>query len=167
MRITKSGARIGFTIKERLEFYSIPEPNSGCVLWTRAALEKRMGYGVLNVAKRGVVAAHRLSYEEYKGPIPVGMFVCHKCDVPACINPAHLFLGTPKDNVHDMSKKGRSKKGNAGVYGVGHGNARLNDSLVRRIRTDPRPAKDIAKEIGVSKGTVQFVRAGATWRHVT
>lgn len=155
------------SIKERLDFYSIPEPNSGCLLWTGAAFEKRMGYGALNILGRGVVAAHRLAYELHYGPIPKGMFVCHKCDVPACINPDHLFLGTQADNVRDMHSKGRQAKGNKGVFGKNHGMSRLNDDLVRRIRADKRTCREIAKEIGVSKGTVIFVKSGATWKHVT
>lgn len=55
------------------------------------------------------ILAHRKSYEIFKGEIPKGFFVCHKCDVPACCNPDHLFVGTPKDNVQDGILKGRIK----------------------------------------------------------
>lgn len=69
----------------------------------------RMGYG-LSHRKGKTTPAHRIAYEAAHGEIPAGMFVCHKCDNPPCCNPAHLFLGTPQDNVDDMMAKGRQRK---------------------------------------------------------
>ncbi len=84
---------------------------SGCVLWT-AAKEPR-GYG--NIRWRGRMwRAHRLSWVAARGPIPDGLLVCHKCDVPSCINPDHLFLGTHQDNSDDKIKKGRFRGGRSG-----------------------------------------------------
>lgn len=79
---------------------------NGC--WISPILNGK-GYG--NICFRGLKSklAHRISYSEFKGEIPEQMHICHKCDVPACYNPDHLFLGTPKDNVHDGIKKGRIK----------------------------------------------------------
>lgn len=88
----------------------IPEPNSGCLLWEGAVT--RDGYGLVrrnNTNHR----VHRLAWEEAKGPIPEGLNVCHTCDVPACCNPDHLFLGTQLDNVADMRTKGRFKGGSS------------------------------------------------------
>ena len=92
------------SIAERLDARSIPEPNSGCILWTGAVA--RRGYGKLRVKNR-VTAAHRVAYELAHGPVPPGMFVCHRCDVPSCINPAHLFAGTHQQNMDDMTAKRR------------------------------------------------------------
>lgn len=151
------------TLIERMNKYYIPEPNSGCWLWT-AAVDGR-GYPVLN--ERGkIVKAHRLSYSHHNGiPIPPShLFVCHKCDVPSCINPAHLFLGTHQDNHKDMMRKGRH--GYKVHHGVDNVNSKLNDELVRKLRSDKRPRSVIAQELGVSKSLVYQVRVRKIWKHV-
>lgn len=87
---------------ERVE----PEPNSGCWLWTGPFVLG--GYGTFSVSSRRMVGAHRFAYAEVYGPIPEGMLVCHRCDVKPCVNPDHLFLGTQRDNMQDMVRKGRN-----------------------------------------------------------
>jgi len=99
---------------------SIPEPNSGCWLWLGAPTKKKNGYGVVcgGTAKYGTywhVPAHRYSYMVFRGPIPEGMCVLHKCDNGLCVNPDHLWIGTQKDNMHDCVRKGRFRGGNAGI----------------------------------------------------
>lgn len=87
----------------------IPEPNTGCWLWTASV--RTSGYGCLRIDGR-LVSAHRAAWETVHGPIPPhpdyhGLCVCHTCDTPLCINPAHLFLGTMRENMEDASRKGR------------------------------------------------------------
>lgn len=76
---------------------------NGCWIWEGSRCRN---YGTL-YHKGLTIGAHRLSYEAFNGPIAKGLLVCHSCDVPSCINPDHLWLGTQKENMQDCSKKGR------------------------------------------------------------
>lgn len=103
------GLKIGrsSTLPDRLAEFSVADPSDpagGCRLWIGA--KSRHGYGSLSWKMKRLVA-HRAAYECAFGPIPSGMVVCHRCDVPACINPTHLFIGTQRDNIRDMISKGR------------------------------------------------------------
>jgi hypothetical protein len=78
--------------------------------WLFMGLRTKFGYGEFHVTARQPVGAHRVAWIlTHGGPIPQGIYVCHTCDVPACVNPAHLYLGTPTDNARDVVVRGRRK----------------------------------------------------------
>lgn len=104
--------------------------------------------------------AHRLAWEEANGPIPVGLCVCHRCDVPACINVDHLFLGTQAGNMADMVAKGRSR------FGARHHSAILSDADALAIRGDIRAQRVIAKQYGISQQTVSEIKTRRVWKHL-
>lgn len=111
--------------------------------------------------------AHRLCFEAYVGEIPEGCFVCHRCDNPPCINPLHLFAGTPKDNITDMDDKGRRR--NVNLRGSAHGSAKLHEDDVKCIRllsSDYNMSyARIGALFGVGSTTVHYaVKYG--WRHI-
>lgn len=95
------------TVVQRFaRFVQVGEPNA-CWEWTGFRIPD--GYGQITIRSRQrTYKAHRLAWEIAHGPIPEGLQVCHKCDNPPCCNPAHLFLGTARDNVMDRERKGRS-----------------------------------------------------------
>jgi hypothetical protein len=109
--------------------------------------------------------AHRWVWEQANGPIPSGMFVCHHCDNPSCVNLEHLFLGSPADNMADKVAKGRQWHPN---YGEQHHNARLTNAEVTEIRRlyekgvdvragTGRSARELSKRFGVSVGYVHAI----------
>lgn len=151
----------GATLAERLDFYSIPEPNTGCWLWWGRGNPRGYGHVSIHGGRR---YAHIASYELAHGPVPHGMHVCHRCDTPACINPDHLFAGTPQDNMRDMVAKGRFRP--SGVMGEKHGNAKLTEAIVRAIRADLRSSRTVATDLGIAASTVKRVRNRKAWAHV-
>ena len=130
----------------------VPEPNSGCWLWTGGTTSQ--GYG--SAGLRGY--AHRWSWEKHCGPIPDGMLVCHKCDVRPCVNPDHLFLGTHEDNSFDMARKDR---------GGGVAAPLLSIADVRAILCDERGTAEVARQYAVSESCIADIRHGRNWRHVS
>jgi len=145
------------TIRSIVEY----DTNGGCWLWTRWL--NRDGYGEIKTVA-GVNMAHRLSYRAFRGEIPKGMLVCHKCDIPACVNPEHLFLGDTQANSDDMVRKGRSVKWNGRRAGEGNPRAILNNESAAAIRSSTKTVANLAAEYGVSKTTISSVKNGRTWK---
>lgn len=138
------------------KFWDRARPDgNGCWNWT--GCKDRYGYGKVRVNKR-LVKAHRFAYEQAVGEVvPPGLMVCHKCDNPACVNPAHLFLGTNDENMADMSRKGRAARGER------QGRSKLTRSQVLEIRRDSRRLDDVAADYGVSRSLVSLIRRRERW----
>ena len=96
------------TLKEYIENRVERITESGCWIWMKALDDH--GYGTFrNLGTNRNVKAHRAAYEEFIGGLSVHVNVLHRCDVPACCNPAHLFLGTQIENMADCSAKKRTR----------------------------------------------------------
>jgi predicted XRE-type DNA-binding protein len=142
-----------------------------CWPWTGNADHR--GYGALwdgtydDKGQGRKVKAHRWGYERFVGPIAPGMYVCHRCDVPACQNPAHWFLGTPGDNARDCRDKGRSH----GYRTAGEANraSKLKESDVEAIRAAYEAGgisqKALAERYGVEQSLVSQIIRRVVWRH--
>lgn len=137
-----------------------PCPNTGCWFWM-GSNKGGMGYGEL----RGRDWAHHVSYAMFNGPIPDGLFVCHRCDVRLCVNPNHLFLGTHMDNMRDAVSKRRHAFGERNL-----GGGKLTEEDVRSIRAQycrgVTRQEDIAEDFGVSQGLVSAIIRRAIWSHL-
>lgn len=139
---------------------------SGCWLWT-GALEKA-GYGTLSIRKDKVLSrAHRISWTLFKGPIPEGLSVLHRCDVRCCVNPNHLFLGTHADNTADMMQKGRGKW--MPSPGERNGRAKVTNIIVQEIRAQREAGMSyaaLARRYDIGANTVRDIALGKSWRHL-
>ena len=134
----------------------------GCWLWKGG--KDKDGYGLFNGKVDGTLhsRAHRYSYARYRGPIPSVMRVCHTCDVPECVRPDHLFLGTDADNMADKEAKGRHRS----PIGEKHYRALLTEDQVRAILDDPRRHSRIAAEYKVSRTTISSIKSRHSWHHI-
>ena len=146
----------------------IPEPNSGCWLWLLSLTQS--GYGHLQCGGfKGV--AHRFSYQRFRGPIPEGMFVCHRCDCRSCVNPEHLFLGTVADNNRDCREKGRhASRLPTTNYAKGERQhlAKLTERDVKAIRqlAGKKSQREIGRDYGVTGNTIRCIQNRTTWNHI-
>jgi len=148
-------------IEER--FFSKVRKSDGC--WQWLAVTNPRGYGQFRVGD-SMKQAHRVSWELSNGPIDDGLCVCHRCDIPACVNPDHLFLGTVAENMADRDKKNRQ----ADRRGSLNGRAKLSELDVRFIRHwfhhYGATRKELAELFGVAHSGIVRLISGKSWAHV-
>jgi hypothetical protein len=135
-------------LKERFEEKTMPEPNSGCLLWLGYLAQGRAQFSFEGRMR----TAARVSWMLYRGST-LGLHVLHKCDNPACVNPAHLYLGMDKENAADRSKK----------YG------KLTPDKVREARalvSQGHTCVAVAKLFGVGPNALRRAVIGRTWTQV-
>jgi hypothetical protein len=152
-------------------FWERVEKTDTCWLWTGQRLAPN-AYGVIKSKNRRLLT-HRYSWELHNGPIPSGLYVCHHCDVKLCVNPAHLFIGTHRENMVDMWAKGLKLP----MKAEEHPMAKLTwddvNDIRRRYRSGhgphqrvPKPdgAMSLALEFGITTATVKNILVGRLWR---
>lgn len=135
---------------------------SGCWIWVERVNPD--GYGQYHSDTTQSRMAHRFSYERVHGRVPEGLCVCHRCDVPCCVNPAHLFVGTHADNRRDSVLKNRNVKGER------QGHSKLTAEQAREIITAPKQPglwAILARKYGVRESTINKIRSkNGNWRHL-
>lgn len=145
---------------------------TGC--WNWKGKKNESGYGTMwnpTIRNGKKTNAHQFSYILYNGEIPDGMFVCHKCDNPSCVNPNHLFLGTPQDNVDDKMRKGRHRTRvfhgkDHPQHGTHSPYNKLSESDVQEIRKlygEGETLRGIASKFGVVHGVINNIIQGRKW----
>ena len=149
-------------------FWSKVDKSGDCWLWTASASgpSPKYFYGRIQYEGRRV-GAHRVAWILTYGPIPEGLEVCHRCDVPLCVRPDHLFLGTHAENIRDAVQKGRHRS--PSLRGEGHPQAVLTESQVREVRRLARAGyhhSDLAVMFSTARTTIGRIVRGETWTHL-
>ncbi len=145
----------------RCNILSKIEMVNDCWLWKGSF---RGSYGTMSYKCKGHLV-HRVSYMVFIGEITEGLCVLHKCDNPKCCNPEHLFLGTHKENTHDMITKGRMRS----FIGENSPSAILSEADVREIRNllkNGQKQVTIAKAYGLKQSTISDIKRRKNWSHV-
>lgn len=153
------------TALERFEAKYTPEPNSGCWIWTGASIAGGYGSFIFGGGKTRSMPAHRAAWRMFCGEIPEGLEVCHSCDMPCCVNPDHLWLGTHSENMADCVRKGRF------VYvtparGSSAANAKLTEGQVREIKTRQLTRNEYADKFDIAPEYVNNIQSGRVWPHI-
>lgn len=153
---------------------SIPEPNTGCWLWTGSTKgsTRLKSYGNIclrdGYCKYRNISAHRFSYEIFNGQIPKELWVLHRCDTPSCVNPEHLFLGNRKTNVEDRVHKNRGNFDNGKNAGEAHPKATTTWDVVRKIRSEyvrkVVTAPMLAKKYNLGLSAVELILSNRSWQ---
>jgi len=153
---------------------------NSCWEWLGSRLQR--GYGRIGLNGK-MITAHRASWLIYRGEIPRGKFVCHKCDNPPCVNPDHLFITTHKENMMDMVSKQRwSKKPKTAKQiesarklmmklsqsqrGKKKAWSKLNKFQVLKIRASNEVQKKIAQRYGVAQTLISQIKSGKIWKEI-
>lgn len=145
-------------------FWRRVDQSGDCWVWTGS--KTPYGYGTVRWSGERLYA-HRLAFTLVHGVIGAGMFVCHRCDNPPCCKPAHLFIGTPADNVADRNAKGRTVS--VARPGESSPAAKLRASTVLAVRYAHEAGasmKELAVAHGVHPNTIQSIVSGRSWRCV-
>lgn len=177
-------------------FWARVQKTPTCWVWLGHIGTTGLGYGYLSIHVAGrkkmiPQTAHRISWEIHHGPIPPGMWVLHRCDNPPCVNPNHLYLGTPADNMHDRSERGRAPKGinhplvlhperaargdkhgyalhpEKWLRGESHPLAKIDEATANIIRNSPEPGVVLAQRYHISPTAISRIRKGKTWKLIT
>jgi len=147
-----------------IRFWSFVDERGPDDCWEWQGHHIRKGYGQYTVREPLQMLAHRVAWElHHKQEVPEGMCVCHTCDNPPCVNPAHLYLGTHTDNMRDRAERGRSAKGSQ------NGNAKLTEDQVREIRQLRQAGwkyRQLAVRFGITPTTACQITHRTHWRHI-
>lgn len=148
------------TPQQQQKFWSMVSKTESCWLWKGSMAGS--GYGAFTLNTR-YLSAHRISWVLANGAIPNGLLVCHHCDNPPCVNPAHLFIGTRFDNTRDMLSKGRGRA----LKGEAHPKAKLVEVEVLAIRklyaSRTHSQRSLARMFGVSDRNIRHIVHGNSW----
>lgn len=161
-----SDVHLRMRVEERF-WPKVMKPMDWSACWTWQGATKRRGYGQFKVFSYTTASAHRLSYALYYGVNPGELHVCHRCDNPACVNPAHLFLGTNADNVADKVAKGRAV--GRDQRGERNSAAKLSARAVHEIKAliaAGHKNTRIAARYGVTHQLISRIRRGRSWAEV-
>ena len=162
-RLKNASLDILDAVKNADKFWSRVDIKSDAECWEWTGSRTKSGYGVYAPLPGVLLRTHRIAYTLFNGEINKNLLVCHKCDNRACCNPAHLFLGTPKDNAQDMIKKGRGAK----INGEANPMAKLSAKQVRSIFVDQRMNREIANSYGINEALVSMIRLRNIWAEET